>query len=251
MKNVLGCLCLLVLVCFCSQIIVFSSSTVNFDKKIEVFQNLSIKVNQQERAYRLVIPEMAKSQKNIPLVFAFHGLNDSKDFMPIYSKLDEAAKKYGFILVYPNGVDKRWPIIPQRAGNDIAFFDALYEKLLKDYFIDTNRVYLTGMSNGAYFINVLAQERSEKIAAIAPHSGSLGLLTRRGLNAKNKYGVIIVHGDADKILSVSEGRRMRDAYKAAGYDVEYIEVMGLGHIWANQVDINDKIWQFFSSHPKK
>lgn len=223
----------------------------NLENKTGNFPNLTIQVEGQERAYRLFVPDSVKSQKNIPLVFAFHGLNDSKDFMPLYTKLNEAAQKYGFIIVYPNGIDKHWPVIPMRAGADLAFFDSLYQKITNDYPIDTNKVYLTGMSNGAYFINVVGQARSEKIAAIAPHSGSLGVLTRRGLKATHKYAVIIIHGDADKILSVSEGRRMRDAYKAVGYEVEYIEVPGLGHRWATSIDINDKIWQFFSSHPKK
>lgn len=241
---------LICLFSFYSPNLAYSFPLVNLDNKIEVFSNLNIEVNKQQRAYRLVVPELVKSQKNTPLVFAFHGLGDSKDLMPLYSHLDQAAKKYGFILVYLNGVDKRWPLLPLKAGDDLAFFDAIYQKLTTEYSIDINRVYLTGMSNGAYFINIVAQERSEKIAAIAPHSGSLGALAYRGLKAKNKYAVIVIHGDADNILSVREGRKMQEAYKSAGHTVEYIEVAGLGHMWANKIDVNDKIWQFFLAHPK-
>ncbi|MFY9223095.1 MAG: PHB depolymerase family esterase [Blastocatellia bacterium] len=215
----------------------------------EIFPNLSIKVNGKERFYRLVVPKT--SQNKFPLLFAFHGLGDSKDLMPFYSKLDETAKKHGFILVYPNGIDKRWPLIPALAIDDIAFFDSLYEKLIKSYPIDENRVYLAGMSNGAYFINILAQKRAEKIAAIASHSGSIGFLGRQGLKTKDKYAVIIIHGDKDKIISVSEGRRTKNTYKSAGYITEYLEVKGLGHTWANEINVNDKIWQFFEANPKK
>jgi hypothetical protein len=31
--------------------------------------------------------------------------------------------------------------------------------------------------------------------------------------------------------------------------VKYVEVPGLGHAWATKVNINEQIWDFFSSHP--
>ena len=132
------------------------------------------------------------------------------------------------------------------------FFDALNEAVTKQYNIDPNRIYLTGMSNGAYFISLLASQRSEKIAAIAPHSGGLSVL---GL-AKDpawacKYGVIVVHGERDSVVKVDEGRKMRDACLKWGHQVEYVEVPDHHHFWANSIKINDKIWDFFESHPRQ
>ena len=61
------------------------------------------------REYRLVVPKSIDLDKPAPLVIAFHGmLIDSKDVMPLYTKLNETAAKYQFMLVYPNAIDKSW-----------------------------------------------------------------------------------------------------------------------------------------------
>ncbi|HYG76154.1 MAG TPA: PHB depolymerase family esterase [Planctomycetota bacterium] len=213
------------------------------------FPNEEMAVGEQKRLYRLIVPETIDSKKAAPLVFAFHGLLDSKDLMPIYSQLDKLAAEKNFILVYPNGLNRHWPLIPQLATRDVHFFDALLEHLSKNYNIDLNRVYLTGMSNGAYFSNLLASMRSEKIAAIAPHSGGLGALALGPINVKHKYAVFLVHGSADAIVKVDESRKALAAYRAAGHAVEFLEVPRLNHLWAHEVDVNHKLWSFFEAHP--
>src|SRR6187549_3259540 len=88
------------------------------------FPNETIQVGDDERAYRLVIPGSVDLQKPAPLVFAFHGfLVDSKDVMPSYTKLSDAAIKHRFILVYPNALDRSWALTPDKMVKDLAFFD--------------------------------------------------------------------------------------------------------------------------------
>jgi len=219
--------------------------------KTGTFADEKMQVNGKERAYRLVVPDGIDGQKPAPLVFAFHGLLDSKDLMPLYSRLDDLAKKENFILVYPNGVNRAWPIIKEIAGDDFAFFDQLYDHIGAKYNVDQRRVYLTGMSNGAYFINLLASQRSEKIAAIAPHSGGVGFVAAMDLKVKNKYAVLAIHGAEDIIVKVSEGRATRDFYQKKGHPIDYLEIPRHNHFWATGHDINAKIWKFFVDHPLK
>lgn len=221
------------------------------DGKTGTFPDEKMQVNGKERAYRLMVPDAVDGKKAVPLLFAFHGLLDSKDLMPLYSRLDDLAKKEGFVLVYPNGVNRAWPIVKEFAKDDFAFFDMLYEQLTEKYNIDLNRVYLTGMSNGAYFSNLLASQRSEKIAAIAPHSGGIGFVGLGDLKVKNKYAVLVIHGADDIIVKVDEGRKTRDYYQKQGHPVEYIEVPKHNHFWATGADINTKIWKYFMEHPLK
>jgi polyhydroxybutyrate depolymerase len=215
------------------------------------FANAKIDINGLERVYRLVVPEGIDSEKPAPLVFAFHGLLDSKDIMPWYTRLDDLAKKHGFILVYPNGRNRHWPLVVEWAKEDLDFFDALYAHVTSQYNVDLDRVYLAGMSNGAYFSNLLASQRSDKIAAIAAHSGGLGLVGLKELTVENKYAVLVIHGDADSIVPVREGRATRDAYQKWGHPVGYIEVPKFPHFWAHKIGVNDKIWKFFEEHPRK
>jgi polyhydroxybutyrate depolymerase len=148
----------------------------------------TIKVGDASREYRLVVPKTVDLAKPAPLVVAFHGmLIDSKDVMPQYTKLNETGEKHGFIIVYPNAVRKSWGIAPEKVKNDLAFFDALLRKLAATYKIDQDRVYVVGMSNGGYFAHLVARERSKIVAAVASHSGPLGLQTLLGVNAERKF----------------------------------------------------------------
>ena len=214
-----------------------------------LFPNETIEVNGKPREYRLVVPDSLDLKNPAPLVFAFHGLGDSKDMMPKYTGLDDLAAKEGFILVYPNGPNRDWPIAFAHLNGELDFFDALCKRIEESYNVDADRIYLTGMSNGAIFVNLLASQRSEKIAAIAPHSGSLGALAIRGIKAKRKYPVMMIHGEDDKIIPVAAARRSADVYRKEGHEVELILVPGMGHSWAHEVDVNDKMWAFFKAHP--
>ena len=44
-------------------------------------------------------------------------------------------------------------------------------------------------------------------------------------------------------------RENRDKYMKEGHPVKYVEVAGLGHLWATNADINETIWTFFAEHP--
>jgi polyhydroxybutyrate depolymerase len=141
-----------------------------------------------------------------------------------------------------------WPLLPQLAKDDLQFFDDLYDLANKSYNIDQNRVYVMGMSNGGFFSHLLARERADKIAAIAPHSGGLGAMTRDP-KLQKKYAVLLIHGVDDSIVKVKESRKANEAYQKWGHDVEYLEVKGLNHFWAHKADVNEKIWKFFEEHP--
>ena len=218
--------------------------------KSGTFKDVKITARGKEREYRLVVPKSVDPEKPVPLVFAFHGfLIDSKDLMPVYTQLDKLAEDKGFILVYPNGLNRSWPLWAGAAKDDLALFDELYDNLGEKYNIDRSRVYLAGMSNGAFFSHLLATQRDDKIAAIVMHSGSLGLAGLLDPKAKHKYAVLVVHGTKDFIFPMEEAHKTRDAYKKWGHPVECIEVEDLNHIWAAKQGINEKIWEFFEKHP--
>ena len=209
-----------------------------------------VRVNLRTREFRLVVPATIDPATAVPVVFAFHGMGDTVDSMAKYTELDRLAEKEKFILVYPVGTKKQWRITPDAAANDLDFFDLLYERLGEQYNIDRNRVYAVGISNGAFFVNLLAAERSDKVAAIVSHSGGIGLVGERQPKVSRKYAVMIVHGVADDVISIETAWDSRDLYKKWGFPVEYVELPKLGHEWALKEGINAKIWKFFQEHPK-
>lgn len=213
------------------------------------FEKESLTVGGQAREFRLVVPPGTDGAKPLPLVFVFHGLGDSKENICRYSGFEALAPKKGFIAVFPDALNKRWNLKPADDNEDVKYFDALYEHVTTKYNVDLRRVYLTGMSMGGYISNCLASQRSDKVAAIAPHSGGLGVLAFTGVKAKRKYPAMVVHGDQDNVVKVEEGRKSKDVYTQEGHKVEYVEIAGLGHTWAVKETISEKIWKFFTDNP--
>jgi|SRR5579883_1964976 len=212
----------------------------------------TIAVGKQTRDYRLVVPKTVALDKPAPLVFAFHGMGiDSKDVMPRYTKLDDLAADKKFLLVYPAAVGRAWGLTPEKVAADLAFFDALLARLRERYKVDPDRVYVLGMSNGGYFAHLVRKERSKTVAAVASHSGPLGLQTLAGIGAERKFPVLIIHGDKDRLLPVDWARESRDKYKREGHPVKYVEVAGGGHMWATEIGVNELIWTFFEANPMK
>ena len=75
------------------------------------------------REYRLVVPRSVDLEKPAPLVIAFHGmLLDTKDLMPRYTKLNETADKHGFIIAYPNALDRSWGLKPEKVKRRSGVF---------------------------------------------------------------------------------------------------------------------------------
>lgn len=128
------------------------------------------------RTYRLYVPLAHDKSKAVPLVIALHGgggtgLNMERLTLGGFNRL---AAGEGFVVVYPDGVDRHWNdgrgIQEYRAHredvDDVGFIAALIEHLHQTLGIDRARVYATGISNGGLFSQRLARELAPRIAAI-------------------------------------------------------------------------------------
>jgi polyhydroxybutyrate depolymerase len=230
-----------------------------FPGQAGTFADEKITVGNETREYRLMVPDSLDLSKPVPIVFAFHGMGeDNKDHFATVSTLPALAAEHKFILIFPAAATqtiqgqtiKAWALAPERALADLQFFDALLAKMKTQYRIDPDAIYLTGMSNGAYFAHLLARERASVVAAVAAHSGELGQFDLDLIQSARKFPVMLIHGDADPIFDVSLARQARLLYEGAGHPVTYLEIPGWGHQWDKRVE--EKIWDFFSAsrlHP--
>ena len=220
--------------------------------KSGTFENKSITVGGEKRNFRLVVAEKLDLSNPNKIIFAFHGLGiDSKDLMPMYSKLNDLAEELHAIIVYPNAQNGSWGLTQKQIEKDLMFFELLLESISSHYLIDEKNIHLTGMSNGAYFCHILAKNNSEKIASVSAHSGMIGLEFALGIYAKRKYPVLLIHGEKDPIFSISIARNDLNKYKNEQHKASLIEVAGLGHEWAHKIIVNDSIAKFIKENPLK
>jgi len=113
------------------------------------------------------------------------------------------------------------PQCPEGKTWDNATLIGLLDDVIASHNVDTNRVYLTGLSMGGFGTWSLAMEHPERFAAIAPICGGgqqLTILLADGERRENvlKLPVWAFHGGKDPVVPLEESQRMVDALKRIG-----------------------------------
>lgn len=122
-----------------------------------------------------------------PLVICFHGGGSHPEGVRQSSRFDEVASSNGFCVLYPGGTDRAgrpaaakllwndgrpWQNGSPSTIDDVGFVRALLDS--GQFAYDPSRVYAAGYSNGAQFVFRLAQQLSDRIAAVAAVAGQRG-----------------------------------------------------------------------------
>ncbi len=189
--------CLMSLVC--GAVLTYPAQPGNYEFELQV--------EGVKRDFRLHLPPGYDGCTPMPVILAFHGMSANAKLLQKAVELDRSADKHGYITVYPNGTGVG-PLKGFKAGastgnredrkpNDVRFTHAILDKLERTFCIDDQRIYATGLSNGAMMCYRLAVEMPHRIAAIAPVSGALG----RGVcKPTQPISVMHFHGTCDNVL---------------------------------------------------
>lgn len=142
-------------------------------------QTGSFEFEGRARKYEVYLPQ--NFQSNMPLVIALHGWSETIYWFKNYTLLHQFADTSGFIVVYPEGINRSWNIGiisgPIRGVfptvDDVGFISVLIDTLKVHYDIDLSRVYCTGFSTGGEMTYRLAIELGYRFAAVASVAGGL------------------------------------------------------------------------------
>ena len=142
-------------------------------------QNRTMFFDGNNREYLIYVPAIYDGSEAYPLMFSFHGGGGtSNDFINI-NDMRSVADTAGFIAVYPqaavdpNDGSNAWLHKAPTSHDDVFFIEAIIDTLSNDYFIDNNRVYACGYSEGGIFSYELGCRLNNRIAAFASVSGSM------------------------------------------------------------------------------
>jgi predicted peptidase len=201
--------------------------------------------------YEVYVPRDWTPQRHWPVILALHGGGEygTDGLLPTVGALAKAIRQHPdrfpaiviFPHAHPGGVG--W----QGANAEVAMKQL--DLAQAEFHGDPARVYLTGYSaggNGAWW---LAYHYPHRFAAAVIVCGFATAF--KGKQSKIDYPQItpesaadpyaelarvvaatpiwLVHGDADKNVSVEESRHMYAALKAAGADVRFTELPGVDH----------------------
>lgn len=189
----------------------------------------SLEVDNRSRHYLLHIPPGYDGSKPFPLVLACHGGASDARMMVTFSGLNDKADEAGFLVAYPAGTGQLERLLTFNGGNccgyamtnkvdDVAFVRALLRDLDQNARVDSQRIYATGMSNGAIMAYRLASELSDRIAAIAPVAGPMGTET---CSPTRPVPVLHFHGTDDQFAPFKGGKGLKSISQTEFFSVEH------------------------------
>lgn len=149
------------------------------------FKHYSVKVNDLDYPYSVHIPNgMTEEEvKGLPLVISCHGRGEPTWVFAEKNGWDILADETKeFIVVYPDSKDNIWQI-----ERDDDAIEIIMKDVSKIYGYDSERVYLTGFSNGAIYTCQQASSHPWLFAAASPWNGPGMEECRKGKIASYVY----------------------------------------------------------------
>lgn len=199
--------------------------------------------NKADYNYLIYLPkDYNKQLKKYPLVIYLHGgshkgddLNKLKEYGLPY--LVDKGKNFDFILVSPQCPDgKYW--------STDNWFEPLYEKIISEYRIDTNKVYLTGVSMGGYGTYIVAMDYPDKFAAIVPLCGGCNDSDTTRICYLKNIPIWAFHGTDDNIIPISETERIVTTLKKCRGNLKFTKLEGEGHGIQYLYEKDDMIYEW-------
>ena len=143
-----------------------------------------------------------------PLVVALHGGGGNGQKMATLSRLSLLADQNGFIVAYPEAVERHWndgrglsQYRSQRENiDDVGFISGMIDAIAGDYNLDEGRVYVTGASNGAMMSLRLGCELADKIMALAPVIGSMPENLVSECSPARPVPLLMINGSDDPLV---------------------------------------------------
>jgi predicted peptidase len=206
--------------------------------------------------YFLFLPKDYDSHatKRWPVVLFLHGLGERGSNIwqtTVHGPVQYIAKHpdFPFVLVAPQCPGEEWS-----AEVVLGVLDQVEAR----YAVDTNRVYLTGLSMGGYGVWDLATSHAERFAAVAPISGGgemLGVIVSGKLPDKTQslkdLPFWVFHGRKDEVVPLSESERMVAAVKQFGCNEVKLTVYpeAKHNAWTQTYE-NPELYQWFLKHKR-
>lgn len=216
------------------------------------------------RDYRLYIPTGYDALRGpLPLLVMLHGCTQSPEDFATGTRMNALADAQGVIVVYPeqaasaNG-SKCWNWFrgedQQTGRGEPSLLAGIVREVAGELRVDTQRIFVAGLSAGAAMAVVLGRTDPDLFAGIGVHSGvpygvandvgsAFAAMQGRGVareaaSPHSAVPTIIFHGDRDHTVSIQNADAvMRDAVAAAAGPLHEVSDSGTsvgGRAWSRR-----------------
>ena len=184
-------------------------------------------------------------QEKIPVIVFLHGhslCGNDLNRVRRYGCLDAISmgRDINALIIAPQNPGGPWNA--QKVNNVIDWVQARYA-------MDTNRIYVIGMSMGGYGTFQYVGTYPDRVAAAMAFCGGSNLRDHCGLN---KVPLWIIHGTADRAVGVGESQKVVNAMKACGETdlLLFDKFPGINHSQLAKMFYIPETYEWLFSHNK-
>lgn len=248
---------------FVINVLIFSIVTYAFAQK-ELFEKRIFQSGSYSMPYRLCVPPQMNVDTVYPLVLYFHGAGERGDdnditlkngvlnFVseenrvahPCFVLVPQCAPKYRWVEVH-------WAlpshIRPVEMSIPMCLTMELLEQLIDYYPIDTNRIYVTGLSMGGFATWDIITRYPDKFAAAVPLCGGGDTAFAQSITS---IPIWAFHGQQDQVVLPQRSDDMVYAVNAAGGNAKLTMYETLAHNVWDKTYGNPKLIEWIFSQSK-
>ena len=220
----------------------------------EMVLDKGLKIEPKDTNYHYISYTPKEYKKNTlkkwPLIIYLHGGSArGTDTIKLYTYgiPDQIwrGREFPFIIVAPQcPLGHRW--------STDNWFENFYEEIITKYRVDTNKVYLTGLSLGGAGTWYLAIKYPEKFAAIAPVNGFTSHIEYIDQNIENLVNMPIwaFHGKKDNVVQFEETERVIRRLEGKNKHMKFTLGPDAGHGIFWQIYPEQELYDWFLKHDK-
>jgi pimeloyl-ACP methyl ester carboxylesterase len=174
-----------------------------------------IDVDGAPRRYALYVPPSYRPAASYPLILCLHGAGfNGNDYLERWSpRLGER-----YLLACPSIADGAWWT---RDGEALVM--AVLKEVARHYHVDRDRIFLTGMSNGALGTYLIGLNHTDQFAALIPMAGAFPKSFYPLLDDARRTPIYLIHGAKDQVIPVGFSRSIAAYLKQEGIPFVYRE----------------------------
>lgn len=173
----------------------------------------------------LSTPDSVSAENPKPVIIFLHGASlcgYDMNRVRRYGTIDaiERGRKIDAYVIAPQNPGGAWQ--PKKVMN-------ILDWVMENADVDSSRVYVVGMSLGGYGTLDVAAAYPDRIAAAMAFCGGA---TAKNLEGLNELPLWIIHGTADRAISISESDKVVSAMKSSNAETPrliYDRVPGMNH----------------------
>jgi predicted peptidase len=199
--------------------------------------------------YLLFLPsEYAKPSQKWPLLLFLHGAGECGDDLQLVKVhgppklVEERPQDFPFVVVSPQATKVEQPLVDRWQPRLLV---ELVDHIAGKYAVDTDRLYVTGLSMGGYGTIRLTAHYPDKFAAAAPICG--GGWSNYGKNLA-PVPMWFFHGDADAAVPLENAINVVRAMRKAGGKPELTVYSGVEHDSWTQTYNSPEVYKWLLQH---